>query len=99
MLLSSDKCPWLPRQRDIAVRMGWVGVNVPLACTTFKVIFAYAIELSSIYYSKIAVIHDISEQIKQRVHIGTIFARWHLAMAITSKYFEYTFINVKWIYV
>ena len=75
---------------------GWVGVNVLLACTTFKVIFAYAIELSSIYYSKITVIHDISEQIKQRVHIGTVFARWHLAMAITCKYFEYTFINVKW---
>ena len=78
---------------------GWVGVNVPLACTTFKVIFAYAIELSSIYYSKFTVIYDISEQIKQRVYIGTIFARWHLAMAITSKYFKYTFINVKWIYV
>ena len=69
---------------------------MPLAYTTFKVIFAYAIELSSIYYLKLTVIHYISEQIKQRVRISKIFVRWHLAMAITSKYFEYTFINVKW---
>ena len=60
---------------------------MPLAYTTFKVIFAYAIELSSIYYLKLTVIHYISEQIKQRVRIGK---------TITSKYFEYTFINVKW---
>ena len=57
---------------------------MPLAYTTFKVIFAYAIELSSIYYLKLTVIHYISEQIKQRVRIGKILARWHLEMAITS---------------
>ena len=64
----------------------WVGICVPLACTIFKVIFSYAIELSSIYFSEIAVIHDISKQIEQHVHIGKIFARWHLAIAITSIY-------------
>ena len=36
--------------------------------------FAYAI----------TVIHDISKQIEQRARTGKIFARWHLAIAITS---------------
>ena len=35
-------------------------------CTIFKVIFAYAIELSSIYFSSFTVFHDISKQIKRR---------------------------------
>ena len=61
---------------------------------TSNVIFAYAIDLSSIFYSKITVIHDTSRQIKQRSHIGKIFALWHLAIAITSKYFEHTYINL-----
>ena len=60
---------------------------------TSKVIFAYAINLSSIFYSKITVINDTSKQIKQRLHIGKIFALWHLAVAITSKYFEYTYVK------
>ena len=33
-------------------------------------------------------IHDISKQIKQRAHIGKIFARWHIAIAITSITFK-----------
>jgi len=31
------------------------------------------------------VIHDISKQIEQGARIGKIFARWHLAIAITSE--------------
>ena len=52
----------------------------------FKVMFAlYTIELSSVYFSStITVFHDISKQIQQRARIGKIFARWHLAIAITS---------------
>ena len=34
----------------------------------FKVIFAYAIELSSNYFSQITVINDISKQIEQRAY-------------------------------
>ena len=48
-------------------------------CTIFN-----AIKLSSIYLSLITVFHDISTQIQQRALIGKIFARWHLAIAITS---------------
>ena len=50
-----------------------------------KVIFANAIELSSIYFSLITVFHDISKQIQQRARKGKILARWHLAIALTSK--------------
>ena len=31
------------------------------------------------------VIHDISKQIEQGARIGKIFARWHLAIVITSE--------------
>ena len=48
-------------------------------CTTFN-----AIELSSIYFSSITAFHDISKQIQQRARIGKIFARWHLAITITT---------------
>ena len=34
------------------------------------------------------VIHDISKQTEQRARIGKIFARWHLAIAITSNKFS-----------
>ena len=53
-----------------------VGVCVPH--------FKFATELSSIYFSSITVFYDISKQIQQRARIGKIFARWHLAIAITS---------------
>ena len=36
--------------------------------TIFKVIFAYAVKVSSNYFSLIMVIHDISKQIEQRVY-------------------------------
>ena len=39
--------------------------------------------LSLHYFSYITVIHDISKQIEQRANIDKIFARWHLAIAIT----------------
>ena len=56
-----------------------------LVCIIFTLIFAYAIELSSIYFSSIPVFQDISKKIQQRVRIGKIFARWHLAIATTNK--------------
>ena len=36
-------------------------------------------------FSSVTVVHDISKHIKQRIRIGKIFSRWHLAIAITSK--------------
>ena len=39
----------------------------------------------NIYFSSVTVFHDISKQVQQRTRIGKIFARWHLAIAITSK--------------
>ena len=77
-------------QRDTAVPMRevlawpWVGVCVPLAlvCTSFN-----AIELRSIYFFINYLFYDISKQIQQRARIGKIFARWHLAIAITSLQF------------
>ena len=73
------------RMREVLAPL-WVGVCVSLAlsCTIFKVIFAYAIESSSIYFSSIAVYQDIPKQIQQRANIGKISARWHLAIAVTS---------------
>ena len=70
-----------PRIREVLVRP-WVGVCVPLlyVCNIFN-----AIELSSIHFSSITVFHDISKQIQQRARIGKIFARWHLAIALTSE--------------
>ena len=63
----------------------WPGRGLVYAvCTIFKVIFANAIELSSIYFSSIIVFHDISKQNQQRARIGKIFARWHLVIAMTS---------------
>ena len=78
--------------RDVAVRdtslaIGWCYMCPLLwVCTIFKVIFAYAIELSVIYFWSIAVFRDISKQIQQPARIGKIFARWHLGIAITSTY-------------
>ena len=72
-----------PLQRDMAVCMReilarpWVVYVSPLL-QVFKVIFANAIELSSIYF-------------QQRTRIGKIFARWHLAIAITS--YNYNFLS------
>ena len=40
-------------------------------------------ELNSIYFINYCISH-ISKQIKQRTRIGKIYARWHLAIAITS---------------
>ena len=52
---------------------------------TFKVMFAlYTIELTVYFSSTITVFHDICKQIQQRARKGKIFARWHLAIAITS---------------
>ena len=58
--------------------------NRAVQFTNFLVIFAYAIKLSSSYFRKLRVIHDISKQIEQRSRIGKVFACWHLAIAITK---------------
>ena len=85
-LICSCHCP-----RDMAVRMReimarpWVGVCVPLALSLH---YFNAVELSYIYFSSITLFHDISKQIRQCARIGEIFARWHLAIAITGKYFR-----------
>ena len=53
------------------------------------VILAYAIEFISIYFSinfKLLQFRYISKQTEQSARIGKIFARWLLAIAITSKY-------------
>ena len=71
----------------IAVRMcevlaiPWVGVCVSLALSLHH--FQYN-RIGSSYFSSITLFHDISKQIQQRARIGKIFARWHLAIAITS---------------
>ena len=46
------------------------------------------VELRSNYCS---VFHDISKQTQRRarIHVGKIFARWHLAIAITSFIYVY----------
>ena len=69
-----------PRMREVLVRP-WVAVCVPLL---YVCNISNAIELGSIHFSSITVFHDISKQIQQRARIGKIFARWHLAIAITS---------------
>ena len=78
MATALPHCHW---PCDMAACMPWVCVCVPLfyVCTIFN-----AIELSSIYFSLITVFHDISTQIQKRALIGKIFARWQLAIAITS---------------
>ena len=59
--------------------MFWPGCRLVYECPLLqvgiihKVSFSYAIGLSSHY-----------SLIEQRTHMGIIFARWHLAMAITS---------------
>ena len=59
--------------------MGWCMCAPCFVCTIFN-----AIELSLIYFSSVTVFLDISKQIQKRGRIGKIFARWHLAIAITS---------------
>ena len=56
--------------------------------TIFKVIFAYNRQSNWVQTigRKFTRIHDISKQIEQRARIGKIFARWHLAIAITIVY-------------
>ena len=56
------------RMREVLARL-WVGVGVPLALSL------HYFQLSSIYFSSIAVFQDISKQIQQRARIGKIFAR------------------------
>ena len=62
----------------------WLGRGLMYRCSLKVCTIFNAIELSSIYFSSITVFHDSSKQIQKRARIGKIFARWHLAMAITS---------------
>ena len=73
--------------RDIAVRMSevlarpWVCVCVPLA---LSLLYFQCNRIKLNLFSSNTVFHDISK-IQQRALIGKIFARWHLAVAITSR--------------
>ena len=63
----------------------WPGRGLVYVCPCVYVCNIFnAIELSSINFLSITVFHDISKQIQQRARIGKIFARWHLAIALTS---------------
>ena len=75
-------CDMIVRMREVLARP-WFGVCMALVCTIFTVIFAYAIEFISIYFSRITVIHYISKQIKSARVSVNIFVRWHLAIVIT----------------
>ena len=47
-------------------------------------------------FLSITVFHDILKQIQQRLRIGKIFARWHLAIAITSINEKFDFWTKSW---
>ena len=67
----------------------WPGRGLVYVCPLLYVRTIFnAIELSSLYFSSVTVFHDISKQIQQRTRIGKIFARWHLAIAITSIFYK-----------
>ena len=65
-------------------------IGAPYVSTIF-----HATELSSIYFSSIAVFHDISKQTQKRARVGKIFARWHLVIAITSRNIFYNNIEAE----
>ena len=73
--------------RDVAVRMSevlarpWVCVCVPLA---LSLLYFQCNRIKLNLFSSNTVFHDISK-IQQRALIGKIFARWHLAIAITCR--------------
>ena len=46
--------------------------------------YAYSCRIYLLESFIVTVIHDISKQIKHRARISKIFARWHLAIAVTS---------------
>ena len=46
--------------------------------------YAYSCRICLLESFIVTVIHDISKQIKHRARISKIFARWHLAIAVTS---------------
>ena len=66
--------------REVLARP-WVVVCVFLALSLH---YFNAVELSSLYFSSVTVFLNISKQIRQRTRVGTLFARWHSARAITS---------------
>ena len=68
------------RMREVLARP-WVGVCV------FLVLSLHYFQCNRIKFNlflSITVFHDIFKQIQQRLRIVKIFARWHLAIAITS---------------
>ena len=78
-----NSCLWLPLPAWYGCAHAW-GTGPAVGWCMFAPCFKFAIELSSIYFSSITVFYDISKQNQQRTRIGKIFARWHLAIAITS---------------
>ena len=89
----------IARPADTAVRMRkvlarpWVGVCV------FLVLSLHYFQCNRIKFNlflSITVFHDIFKQIQQRLRIGKIFARWHLAIAITSINGKFDFWTKSW---
>ena len=66
--------------REVLARP-WVCVCVPLA---LSLLYFQCNRIKLNLFSSNTVFHDISK-IQQRALIGKIFARWHLAIAITSR--------------
>ena len=69
------------RKREVLARP-WVCVCVPLALSLH---YFQCTRIKLNLFSLNTVFHDMSKQIQQRAPIGKIFARWHLAIAITSR--------------
>ena len=56
------------------------------SCRTCLLEFRIIFRLKNNKKFQITVILDISKQIEPRTRMGKIFARWHLAIALTSLY-------------
>ena len=56
------------------------------SCRTCLLEFRIIFRLKNNKKFQITVILDISKQIEQRTRMGKIFARWYLAIALTSLY-------------
>ena len=86
-----NSCLWLSLPAWYSRARAWgigpaVGWCMCAPCFKFALFQCNRIKLD--LFSSITVFHDISKQIQQCARIGEICARWHLAIAITGKYFR-----------
>ena len=54
--------------------------------------YVYSCRICLLDFYIVMIIHDISKQIKQRAHIGKVFACWHFKIAIKRTLKETYFI-------